>query len=73
MNKRLAFVFALLAGFLAAGVTPVRAMMEEADPVAGKQQCYHYTWENPSACSTCSNSCLGSGYVCCTIQVVQAN
>ena len=68
MNKRLAFVFATLASFVAAGVTPVRAMLAEPEP-AGKQQCYHYTWEDPSACSTCSNSCLGTGYKCCSIVV----
>lgn len=35
----------------------------------GKNQCYHYSWEPQTACSTCADTCLGGGYKCCTILV----
>ena len=35
---------------------------------AGTHQCYHDpNVDPPTACTTCSNTCLGSGYVCCSI------
>lgn len=74
MKKRTYFMLAALAGFVGASMNPGSAVANEqlereGDAAAGSRQCYHYSWESPSACSTCSNSCLGGGYVCCSIIV----
>ncbi|MDB4913419.1 MAG: hypothetical protein JWM95_1063 [Gemmatimonadetes bacterium] len=49
-------------------LAPAKASAGEA---AGKQGCYHYIWEDPGACSTCTGSC-GSGQKCCGIVVMEA-
>jgi hypothetical protein len=47
---------------IATGAPPKQA-------VAGTQQCYHRFNEPADGCSMCANTCLGDGYVCCTIVV----
>ncbi len=38
--------------------------------LSASQQCYYTVGvDPPTACTTCSNSCLGAGYKCCTINV----
>jgi len=73
MKMRTYFLLAALAGFVGSSInpTPVSAYEEELEVVDGeaaaKQQCYHYSWESVTTCSTCSNTCLGGNYKCCTI------
>lgn len=74
MKKRTYFLLAALAAFAGAGMNPGAATAYEelevdAGEGAAKQQCYHYSWESATTCSTCSNTCLGGNYKCCTISV----
>ena len=73
MKKRTYFMLAALAGFIGASMAPGSAMAYEeeeiGDGAAGKQQCYHYSWESVTTCSSCGDTCLGGNYKCCTIIV----
>lgn len=49
-------------------LTPAKASAKEAE---GTQGCYHWIWEDPTACSTCSGSCA-SDQKCCGIVVLES-
>lgn len=72
MKKRTYLMLAALAMFAGASMSPNAASANTELEVIGeegaaKQQCYHYSWESSTTCSTCSNTCLGGNYKCCTI------
>lgn len=58
---KLALVLGIAVGLSVGGARYVQAV-----EAAGGQQCYH---TGSGTCETCSQTCLGSGYVCCTIVV----
>jgi hypothetical protein len=64
MNWKVSLAFAAVVG-IAVGATQALQAAEEQGP----QQCYRLKWEAPGTCSTCTATCLGVGYYCCTIQV----
>lgn len=52
---------ALLCGALGGTSADLRA--------EGTQQCWRQVYEPQGACSACAQTCMGAGYVCCTITV----
>lgn len=60
--KALRTTLALLA--IAAGALGGAAADLDAN---GTRQCYRQWAEPLDSCSACMNSCLGAGYMCCTI------
>lgn len=64
-SRSIAVALALVAGGILGGATGMMASMD-----SGSQQCYYRVGVDPeNSCSTCSDSCLGDGYKCCTITV----
>lgn len=51
-----------LVGLMAVAVSPGAAADGE-----GKNQCWRYSWDPPTACTVCGEACRGTGYRCCDI------
>lgn len=53
-------ILAAFAGAAASAISPAAA--------SGNRQCYYRPAIDPEySCNTCSNTCLGAGYRCCSI------
>lgn len=52
---------ALLVGALGGTAIDLRA--------DGPNQCYRMPYEPQGSCSICGNTCMGAGYLCCTVVV----
>ena len=60
--KRWIVAPALAGVALAAGAQWVTGQVQQ-----GKNQCWREPDDSPYACSVCGQSCLGTGYRCCTV------
>ena len=64
LARKAAVVIALFSGVLLGG--RATGYSQESN-----QQCYYDPdVDPPTACSTCSNTCLGTGYKCCQIVII---
>lgn len=66
---RISWKVSFLAAALVGAAIGTTKSLNAAEEEQGPNQCYHKVGEPNGTCSVCANTCLGSGYLCCTIVI----